>query len=272
MSEISRRALLLGAPAAFVGVTAGAIATVEATGAETAGFYGLPLAAVHIERAVEAMADPRVMGQWSVTILSGDAEQSWGFRQELRRSEVERAIDLHKQADAAYDALLNREEEIETALRDHPAYEAYPRVRYGYLLSSGGEGERDRRPLYASTLKQLDDLCERDCATTGIIWGEAGRERSRARYQALKKDLSTQLRRRAAIEGASGLSAVRRAKSAANKKLEQAVVGVMLARPRTNAEAAEKRAYVANNLCFKAEWWDGEALMAALHSSLALEA
>lgn len=48
---------------------------------ETQGLVGLPLAAVHIQRAVAAMAEPGLAGRWQVTIHSGDPEQYWGFRQ-----------------------------------------------------------------------------------------------------------------------------------------------------------------------------------------------
>ncbi|OAM75484.1 hypothetical protein [Devosia elaeis] len=48
---------------------------------ETAGLTGLPLAAVHIERAIAAMAEPGLAGRWRVSIHSGDPDQYWGFRQ-----------------------------------------------------------------------------------------------------------------------------------------------------------------------------------------------
>lgn len=109
---LTRRALLAGA-GATVSSAALAVAIVPAVIAdepppidpEIAGLTGLPLAAVHIERAVEAMAD-FTFGRWQVTITSGDRDQWWGFKQINPRGSASdpliKAIGEYHAAMAAY--------------------------------------------------------------------------------------------------------------------------------------------------------------------------
>lgn len=87
---LTRRALIAGtattvASAALAVPYVNAAHSVEVCGlpvdADTVGLTGLALAAVHIERAVAAMAEPGLTGRWQVTIHSGNPDQYWGFRQ-----------------------------------------------------------------------------------------------------------------------------------------------------------------------------------------------
>lgn len=89
-SPLTRRALIAGAGATIsaAALTAAIVPAVTAEEVcdltidiETVGLSGLALAAVHIERAVAAMAQPGLAGRWQVTINSGDPDQYWGFQQ-----------------------------------------------------------------------------------------------------------------------------------------------------------------------------------------------
>jgi hypothetical protein len=69
------------------------ISAVTVAGApETDDLVGLPLAAIHIERAVQAMGDFH-FGKWEVTIRSGEPEQVWSFRQLAAHDPLFDAID-----------------------------------------------------------------------------------------------------------------------------------------------------------------------------------
>jgi hypothetical protein len=77
---ITRRSVVITLAAA----SAAALSAAPACGvplivdAETDGLSGLPLAAVHIERAIDAMATVQ-HGTWTVKIHSGEAGQPWAF-------------------------------------------------------------------------------------------------------------------------------------------------------------------------------------------------
>lgn len=107
---LTRRALLAGAGTA---VASAAIAVPHVSAAhaddscelhlDTDGLTGLPLAAVHIECAVQAMA-PVTFGRWQVTITSGDANQPWCFKQinPDRRDPILDAIQAYEAGMDAY--------------------------------------------------------------------------------------------------------------------------------------------------------------------------
>lgn len=209
------------------------------------------------------MADPAVAGRWTVTIHSGDADQYWGFRQDF--SEVRRAISLHKRSSTAYEAAIEHESQIIDALYANSRYDRRPRVKYGRLIVGvTPEGENRHEPLYAYSLEELDALCEQECPSRNAIWGAKGIERTQQRYVALKRDLARQLRRKQRIERQAGLIAARRATLAACEDEERAAVAVLLAKPKDATERAEKRRYMRGKHCFKADWWNGDGLMAAI--------
>ena len=98
--NITRRAALLGATASAVAVTTAAAsglhhAPVVSVDHDAAGLAGLPLAAVHIQRAVTAMGDCH-FGKWEVTIRSGEPHQNWGFRQIAPSDPLIAAIDAYR--------------------------------------------------------------------------------------------------------------------------------------------------------------------------------
>lgn len=88
---LTRRALIAGAGTtlASAAIAAPHVSAAHSDGAcslpfpdETDGLVGLPLAAVHVERAIQAMALVTI-GRWQVTITSGDADQNWWFKRIL---------------------------------------------------------------------------------------------------------------------------------------------------------------------------------------------
>ena len=260
---VSRRSLLKHTPIAVVATALPAIAIAAPSVDATAGLFGLPLAAVHIERAVEAMAEPGLHGRWSVTIHSGDVDQYWGFRQE--HDEVARAISLHKRAYAAFSAAIDHEEAVREGLRANARYPNRPSVQYGYYRQLGGE---ERTPLFAFSLKELDELCEKDCHSRGSIWGQPGIDRTRERYASLKRDLSSQIRRQKRMERLAGAPAARRDCLAASKAEERAAMAVLLVKPRSDAERQAKVRYMRGKNSFKFDYWDAEGVIAALKHHL----
>jgi hypothetical protein len=178
---LSRRSLLKHAPIAAVATALPA--TVDAAPALDAadGLSGLALAAVHIERAVEAMA-PVTFGRWSVTIHSGDAEQNWSFHQE--HDEVARAISLHKRASAAFSAAIDHEEA--KGLRSDPRYPG-PSAQYS---DDKLQIRRQRRMERIASLPQASRSTvkasrEEERASLAVILSkprDAAAQKAKARY------------------------------------------------------------------------------------------
>ena len=72
---MDRRSLLTGAPALA------ACAALPRDAFANAGLIGLPLAAEYGRLAAQAMAHPGIGSLWEMAILSGDANQQFGFAQ-----------------------------------------------------------------------------------------------------------------------------------------------------------------------------------------------
>jgi hypothetical protein len=70
---------------------------------ETHGLIGLPLAALHIERAIDAMGDFH-FGKWEVTIRSGEPNQFWAFRQLAQRDPLIDAIAAFRKGNEAFNS------------------------------------------------------------------------------------------------------------------------------------------------------------------------
>lgn len=163
---LSRRAMITGMGTALTTAALGA-AVVPALAQEAAvvdpetdGLVGLPLAAVHIDRAVQAMAP--VMGRWSVKIYSGQPDQYWGFRQETKVSAAERLSLALAEFKAAYEAVHSDV----TGWIDTPAGFSIPQ-HAPHLVRWTGDGryivqEADRQPSYWITREpRYDDGPER---------------------------------------------------------------------------------------------------------------
>jgi len=133
-SNITRRAAFIGAGASLAAIAAAAVPAVGGDGgevcsfpvdAETDGLVGLPLAAVHIERAIAAMGDV-TFGKWEVTIRSGEPNQNWGFHQigPKRRAEVKNLtteLQAVLESDGtAWNVLIDRETGVVALLRRSP--------------------------------------------------------------------------------------------------------------------------------------------------------
>ncbi|WP_156461280.1 hypothetical protein [Devosia sp. Root436] len=265
---MSRRVALTGMGAALSSAALGA-ATVPALAAapgaddpETIGLSGLALAAVHIERAVQAMA-PVTFGRWSVKIHSGQPDQSWCFHQETNL--VLRAINLHRRASEAVDQALERRNAAQARMEANPRYEWRPRVQVGQYVAMGGN---PGAPIYAY---DVDDIERHSKQWQGLglaLHRPEEAEAYRVKFAGLRDELEAKLRRKKRIEYRSGYSAADKALSAAWRAEEVAAIALVLVQPATPRDEAEKRAYIRGKPSFEMNNWDVETLFDALRANV----
>lgn len=257
--SITRRSMIKALPLFGAGAVAFPSASLAASAdLETAGLSGLTLAAVHIERAIQAMADVE-MGRWSVKIVSGDASQSWAFHQEFNR--VQRAIWAHKRCYAATDALLDEVYAIESALFAKPTYDIMPKVQVGRLLKGRDpEGNDIWEPIYAYDLATVDrHSADWQRAFSG--WRPDNAESARVRFAQKRDDLRKAIARKKKMEQRAGLTAKRKALRAAYEAQDRAAVVVLVVRPGSAEEAAERRAYIKSANIGQGYDWDADELL-----------
>lgn len=188
-------------------------------------------------------------------------------------SEVEEAITAHRLAVAALNEAQSEQEQIEKALWANPRYIAWPHVQYGRLIVGTNEdGSRRYQPLHAGSLAYLDELCAKDCSSISMIFGDAGIERTKAKFAALKHDLSLQIRRKKYHDRKAGLPEAEARCSRALYGLDAASVRVLLARPKDQAEADHKSEYMRGQETFSADYWDATQLLRHIKSQLGIAA
>jgi hypothetical protein len=257
-AEINRRSLIAMGIGAAGSVALPSIPAAAATDAELEGLSGLTLAAVHIERAIAAMADVQ-MGRWSVRIVSGDADQNWAFHQEFNT--VRRAIAVHERCYDAVDELIDQCYEIEAQLQAKPTYELLPKVQVGRRYKGlNDDGSERHEPIYAYDLATVDNHCQ-DWQRAFEGWRPDNVEVARVLFASKRDQLRKAIARKKRMEQRAGLTAKRRELTAAYHAVDRAAVAVMMTKPGNAQEAAERRAYIRRRHLSKASDWQGEDLL-----------
>jgi hypothetical protein len=267
--SISRRTAIAHVGAALAAPGALALSTIETPAVQPPArsdsdlekLTGLSLAAVHIERAVEAMGGV-TFGNWSVKIYSGQPDQNWAFHQE--RNAVRAAISLHQQASDAVDEAIDKKEEAFARMMASPRYESRPSVQVGKYIAMGDLPER---PIYAYTVDEIERHSEKWQAAGTSVYSVEAAEAYRAKFAKLREDLERRLRRKKGIERRAGYTSADKALTAAWRAEEKAAMAVMLTKARDASEAAERRSYMRGKASFDVGGWDTDHLFDTVMSA-----
>ena len=229
-TQLNRRTALIGALA-----STGALAVPGfAFAKKVDGLAGLPRAAIHARWVAAAMAMPEVMGRWSVTIKSGDPDQPIDFHQQGGPSHVEAAIEAHRKAWAASAAALNCLSDARDCAPDLPD----AGVQVGTLLHASPDGSP--LPLIAYSLEEIWQRAPRF-----TLLRDYTPEERQAWVDEKSLLLAKAKQARSEAEDKYGITAARAAHKLASDAELEARFALVVALPRTTAEAEAKAAYLA---------------------------
>ena len=163
------------------------------------------------------------------------------------------AIVQHKAAMRA----VRRHNRLVSRLYRTPGYPPHPRVQIGYLLrGKAADGSDIREPIYAYDHERIDQDRAMWMASSQSFGGDAYAEKYRAKFAKHHRQLTLLIRARNRFERSIGLTAALEAEKAAYDAETRASARLILARPRSAAEAEAKRRYITRNAAMR-DWSEG---------------